>query len=735
MDNLIGFTFKGIKTKINDYGIEKKVPVGLPKHSLINSTNFKDFINPDHKGHAIITGLISGITVIDFDNAKSYEDIISKYPELKSFKTIKTNNGFHIYCKYIENLISTTDAFISYPSIDIRNDGGIVFAPPTKYNLLDGKEVSYENLGGEILSIPQLVLLEIKPDKFKKIKEPKEPKIKEPKIKEPKIKEPKVAKPNLGGLIYIKNLLDESKLDFKAFSGSYDDWRDVGFIFKHTSIDAIDLFHRFSMINKNKYDKNATNNFWNSIKTHESGLTIETLKYWVRQDEFKDVVICKNDNEAGETIIEMLKDDMLYCDGRIYMKIENCWESDSELVRNLLIKFILNAEIAIDSKIGPIKCWKNFENANKVYKTICCCIETSVFDRTLFHTTTKHRVAFKNGVLDFKEKIFYNWNEINFPYYTTVIIKTDYVEIDDFEELVSLVFEPLFGDKTELAILYIARAVAGCIEDKNFATYMGNRNSGKGILYELLLVFGSYIMPFNIENIRDVTKGATTSRDLYWMLPLEFTRLAISQEVPEAGCILRSDLIKKICSGGDTLTARRNYDRKDTNFNVQCSIFCMGNYEITTHGDVNEHRLVFEGATTFKTQEQYDSLIASDTDNYTMKKFRIADRTIKTKCQSENWRNKLVGLLLNRFKDEPIRVLVDDIEDQEDMSPFAKLLESYKITQIESHLVLGTDIHDIYGKKVKAELKASGVDYVKCKKNEFRDKWVYAGLQTIEPEK
>jgi hypothetical protein len=730
MTQPVQFTFKGIKTKKNDYGVEKKIPIGLPKHSQITATNFKNYCNPEHTGHAIITGLISGITVLDFDDVKSYEDITAKYPELKKFKTVKTNNGFHIYCKYNENLISTTQAFISYPSIDIRNDGGIVFCPPTKYNLLDGSQVIYQDQGGDILELPTTLLTEIKLDKFKAIKKPKEP-------KQPKIKEPKPVperKPNLAGLIFIKELLDESRLDFKAMSGSYDDWRDIGFIFKHTSVDAIDLFHRFSMINKKKYDKNATNIFWNSIKTHESGLTIDSLKYLVRQEEFKDVVMCQNDNEASEAIIEMLKDTMLYCDGRIYMKIDNCWECDSELVRNLLIKFILNADIAMETKIGPMSVWKNFEAANKVYKTICCCLETSVFDRTLFHTTTKHRLAFKNGVLDFNEKKFYKWINVRFPYYTTTIIKTDYVEMKNYEELVGLVFEPLFGDKTELAIQYVARAIAGCIEDKNFATYMGNRNSGKGILYELLLVFGAYIMPFNIENIRQETKGATTSRDLYWMLPLEFTRLAISQEVPEAGCILRSDLIKKICSGGDTLTARRNYDRKDTNFNVQCSLFCMGNNEITSKGDVNEHRLVFEGATTFVSQEQYDSMTASGTDQNTMNKYRISDRTIKSKCQSDDWRNKLVSLLLNRFRDEPIRVLIADIEDQEDMSPFTKLLESYKITRIRTDVVLGSDIHEIYGKKVKAELKAGGVDYEKSRKKEFLNKWVYVGLQSIEPE-
>jgi hypothetical protein len=265
---------------------------------------------------------------------------------------------------------------------------------------------------------------------------------------------------------------------------------------------------------------------------------------------------------------------------------------------------------------------------------------------------------------------------------------------------------------------------------------MGNRNCGKGALFELLKVFGSYVSAFNIECLKEDSKSTSTARDFYWMLPLEFTRLAISQEVPQGGCILRSDLVKKICSGGDTLTARRNYDRKDTDFKVECSIFCLGNNEITTHGDVNEHRLVFEGATSYQSQAQYDAMIADGADSYTMNKFRIADDKIKDKCKSYDWQMKAVALLLSRFVDERIVVLQTDIEDQEDMSLLTKLLECYDITRIESHLVLGSDIHDIYGKKVKAELKSLGVEYKKVKQRQgpFRDKFCYVGIEAkLEP--
>lgn len=447
--------------------------------------------------------------------------------------------------------------------------------------------------------------------------------------------------------------------------------------------------------------------------------------------------IFSNDADVADFIMTSLKDSLVYCDSRMYIKKENCWISDPIDIKNELITFIMNANIcSVDSHGNFHFSWKNYGSADQIYKTIGCRITESSFDKDLFHTTTKYRLAFKNGVLDFKTKKFYQWSKIDFPYYTTNIIKTDYIVDNDFEILVSKVFEPIFGDKTELALKYIARAIAGCIEDKNFATYMGNRNCGKGALFQLLGVFGSYVQAFNLECLKEDKKNTgLTAREYYWMLPLEFARLAISQEVPKSddGCVLRSDLLKKICSGGDTLTARRNYDRKDTQFTVECSLFCLGNDEITTHGDVNEHRLVFEGATSFVSQDQYDAMIADGSDKFSMLKYRIADDNIKNNCK--DWSTKIVALLLDRFVDKRIVVLKSDIEDQEDMSPFTKLLESYEITGIASHFVLGADIHDIFGKKVKAELKTNGVQYKKMNGKEYRDKYCYVGLRArTEPE-
>jgi len=444
---------------------------------------------------------------------------------------------------------------------------------------------------------------------------------------------------------------------------------------------------------------------------------------------------CQNDKEASTIILDLLKDDMIFCNNRIYCKRGNIWICDTEKVRNFIITFIMDTPLQKPALPVPLFIWKNFAAAEKLYKTICCCISESKFDSSLFHTTTKHRLTFQNGVLDFKTKTFYTWEEVTFPYYTTVMIPYPYERTTEYQFLIDKIIEPIFNENVELALKYLSRSIAGCIEDKNFATYMGNRNCGKGVLFSLLQAFGSYISAFNIQCIlNQKSSNEVTARDFYWLLPLEFVRLAVSQEIPK-DATLKPELIKKLCSGGDDIVARRNYDRCDTTFNIDCSFFLLGNEEVVCPTDVAEHALRFEGSTQFISDAQYKAYKESGASECAMKRYRIGDSNIKEKCVSREWHIAFVNLLLDKFVDEPTKINVCDIEDATiSLSPIDSLLKSYDITKKQCDVVLGEDIHDIYGKKIKAELKNLGVKYERCKNLVYRDRWVYRGIRHKEPE-
>lgn len=88
-------------------------------------------------GIAIITGETSNLTVIDFDTLDNPE--IDNLPETY---TVKTNKGYHLYYKFNPKVVSNSGKIIK--GVDFKSAGGLVFAPPSNYELPNGERANYE---------------------------------------------------------------------------------------------------------------------------------------------------------------------------------------------------------------------------------------------------------------------------------------------------------------------------------------------------------------------------------------------------------------------------------------------------------------------------------------------------------------------------------------------------------------------------------------------------------------
>ena len=91
----------------------------------------------DMKGHwkdspesniGIVTGAISGITVIDIDGQEGLDSLKDAGIHLPNTHIVKTPKGWHFYYKY-NNLFKTGAGFLK--NVDVRNDAGYVVAPPS----------------------------------------------------------------------------------------------------------------------------------------------------------------------------------------------------------------------------------------------------------------------------------------------------------------------------------------------------------------------------------------------------------------------------------------------------------------------------------------------------------------------------------------------------------------------------------------------------------------------------
>lgn len=172
LDNYIerGFTFFWTGSK------EKKVVT--PWREYMDKPPSVDMIEEWRKhpiqNWAILTGLPSGIIVVDVDtikgaDAQPFLDASKRTEEEggQPFYTVRTQSGgYHFYFKYTPLLSKTkhkrqTKEGELLHHVDIQSDGAIVFAPPSEFVWQDGSLHSYEYLGGEIQEIPGDLLAQI----------------------------------------------------------------------------------------------------------------------------------------------------------------------------------------------------------------------------------------------------------------------------------------------------------------------------------------------------------------------------------------------------------------------------------------------------------------------------------------------------------------------------------------------------------------------------------------------
>jgi len=557
----------------------------------------------------------------------------------------------------------------------------------------------------------------------------------------------------------IRNAINDGYLNDKAMSLVYDDWRDVGFIIKHTSQseEAFLLFDQFSQINENKYDASYTKQFWNTIKqTTQKPLTIVTLKKWVNDAKNKNkiVIFCSNDAEAVNILFEELKDKLKACKGRIFYYHNNIWVHEERLIYDIMLTYILHSNIysSINNKSTKLISYaQNVSKAKNIYEALCCKIRIYNEDDDLynkFHHTTKGKLCFNDGVLDFRNKTFVVWENIeeNTIYSTTKINRNyqEYFYNPDFNvinEIKSSIFETSYGDNTNLALQFLARAIAGHHEDKRWATYLGNRNSGKGVEYDLLqAAFEKYVSTFELGNLLYSKKlaGMETidcSKKLYWLIDLEFVRLAISQEIPDcnSGLLVNGKIIKKITGGGDTIVARRNYDKNDTHFNIDTTFYIKGNNTLECDSvDCNETRLEFNSVIQFKTIEEIDFMKTQNINDFDSKRYKIADPNIKNKCKQLDWINAVIFLIYLNYSDTCVNIKKDI--NYEECTLLNCLEETFEFTYNNNDIIPCSDVNTILNSfdkgKIVLELKNKNIIKKKCNiRCLFKDKWCFFGLK------
>lgn len=448
------------------------------------------------------------------------------------------------------------------------------------------------------------------------------------------------------------------------------------------------------------------------------------------EDESPEFRHADDDESAARMIILDLKDELKYSFNRIFIKKENIWICDPSKINDHIFVFVLKSNIKKKNAKGE---WTSYAQNNRTAKAIAENVIKILRDESVsnddfyhkLHTTTKGRVCFKDGVLDFAARRFYKWDEIDFEYYSPVMINYNFEK--DFQnpdrvlsaKIMEDVFRPLFGEKTSLALQFLSRAICGHSEDKNWASLLGKRNNGKGVIFDgLSNAFEEYVRAFELENLLyqrkrdDITES---SRKNSWLLDLEWTRLAITQEIPDpkSGLLLNGKKTKKIQSGGDIHIARRNYDIRDTAFILELTLLIMGNNSIVPDDeDVMEKCIEFSTSLQFKTQIEIDMMREEYADMpLMMEGIYVENPDLKTLIKTDAWRNAIIMLLYDYYAHTRISI-ERKRENIEGNTLRGRILELYEVTKNKDDLIPIKDVAERLNetlRKVSNEMEGIGV--------------------------
>jgi hypothetical protein len=265
-----------IETYVNKNGETKKKFNGTK--DWVNNPKFDE----KKSAHGILTGKISNITVIDIDDMSIESNIkIDEMCKKSSNLCVRSRKGKHYYFKYT-NELSTTSS--TKHALDIRNDGGMIFCPPSKYvfediNVIYTFEMVPKN-NQKLNEMPEDLINYIK--KLYDVSHDK----KTEKILNKEIKIDNEFK-NINNNEKFSDEIVSKILKYISIDHArdYESWIRVCIILKNENYKS-ELFEEFSKRCQDKYVEGEATNVYNymNLKNIHNKISIGTLLYWLKND-------------------------------------------------------------------------------------------------------------------------------------------------------------------------------------------------------------------------------------------------------------------------------------------------------------------------------------------------------------------------------------------------------------------------------------------------------------------
>ena len=421
------------------------------------------------------------------------------------------------------------------------------------------------------------------------------------------------------------------------------------------------------------------------------------------------------------------KDILFKCNDTLYLH-DQIWLNKEKLINQSIINFLSKecfiyiqpSSSDLPKEVSRLKDYKEIAefiiNSSQTNNNLL----NNIFDDSL------RKVYFNNGYYDIIKNKFIKTNKLN----TFKKINFDYDNKPYKEEekfLYKKVFEPIFTIKRSREdfktrkdlfknfLFHLSRALFGCIEDKNWLSFEGLRDCGKGVICDLIKkTFGEYIGITNGEvflSSKNVKNDIAKSNS--YLIDFEFTRLIISNEIEMNNeSTIDGNKIKKLISGGDYIQARKNF-QDEREFRVQSSLLiCCNDMPDINPADCKERQKQYYFKSKF-----VDSTYPENKKIRNVEYF-LKDGNIKKCFNNLNIQKAFFNLLLKAFynpveypeelKEELKEETEDDIEKFYNIFDFESngtlLLKEIRSATKEKKLLFNN-------KKIKLLLMSKGIQY------------------------
>lgn len=460
-------------------------------------------------------------------------------------------------------------------------------------------------------------------------------------------------------------------------------------------------------LNKRFKDDNIT---W-SIKNHN----IELLKYLDEITvEEKDTFFGADIEEVSNHILTtILKDKIIQTELGLILLTDTQIEKDEKQIDRDLYALISKQDYNITEPTlkGDDKIVKVSTIPSKIKELVYSIKAKAPKDNKFLHNVwneTKCRIYFKNGYYNFVEGNFIK-GQFN---RTPIKIDRDYndvIALEDYNNLYKNILYPIFSIKDpkqdiirvqlmEYFLYRISRIMAGHIEDKKWVLLEGLRNSGKGVLTLLLEnAFERYVKITNSGNFIFKENSTDEAKKQSWMIDYQFLRLAFTQEITinkqsKTSNKVDGNMIKKFCSGGDSIEARKNH-QDEYQFKIQASLMiCCNDMPEITPNDTKEFCDEFQMKSKFLTAEQ--QLTEKKINTY---EYYLADDKVKEYVKETKYIDAFIQLLVDAYK-TPVKypeVLRANIEEVKEENDYEKLLNKFIVTKEKKNFISNEELHNI----------------------------------------